>query len=240
MARRYWQGEDPIDKRIKGQDRRGRDDDWVTIIGVVGDTRRNGLDRQPIPHVYEWYLQENHPSTPDLVARTTGDPRLVAGALRQAVREQDNAAILSPVTTMEQQLSAQLTPRRFQTSLLTLFSAIALVLACAGIYGVMHYWVAQRTQEIGIRVALGAERRDLLRVVINEGAKLSLAGVLTGLGCALILTRLMRSLLFGVSPTDPVTLVGISGLLCSVALLACYIPARRAMKVDPMTALRYE
>jgi putative ABC transport system permease protein len=240
MARRYWPGDDPIGKRIKGQDRRGRDDDWITVIGVVADTRRNGLDKQLIPHVYEWYLQENHPSTPDLVIRTTASPGLVAGALRRAVGDHDNPAFVSAVTTVDQQLSAQLTPRRFQMSLLTLFSLIALVLACAGIYGVMHYWVAQRTREIGIRVAIGAEQRAVLGLVIKEGAKLSLAGVITGIGSALILTRLIRSLLFGISATDPLTFVGISGFLCGVALLACYIPARRAMKVDPMTALRYE
>jgi ABC-type antimicrobial peptide transport system permease subunit len=193
-----------------------------------------------MPHVYEWYLQENHPFTPDLVVRTSGDPRALAGPLRQVVRQQDNAAILSPATTLEQQLSAQLTPRLFQMSLLTLFSAIALVLACAGIYGVMHYWVAQRTREIGIRMAIGAEHRAVLGLVIKEGAKLSLAGIITGLGGALVLTRLMRSLLFGVSPTDTLTFVGISGFLCCVALLACYIPAWRATRVDPMTALRYE
>jgi len=240
MARRYWPGEDPIGKRIKGQDRRGRDDDWVTIVGVVADTRRNGLDRQPIPHVYEWYLQENFASTPDLVVGASGDPRALAGPLRQAIREQDSAAIVSAVTTVEQQLSSQLTPRRFQMSLLTLFSLIALVLACAGIYGVMHYWVAQRTREIGIRMAIGAERRSVLGLVIKEGAKLSLAGIIAGLGSALILTRLIRSLLFGVSPTDPLTFAAISGFLCVVALLACYIPARRATRVDPMTALRCE
>ena len=240
MARRYWPGDDPIGKRIKGQDRRGRDDDWVTIIGVVADTRRNGLDRQPIPHVYEWYLQRNYPFTPDLVVRASGDPMGLAGPLRQAVREQDSAAIVSPVTTVEQQLSSQLTPRRFQMSLLIMFSLIALVLSAAGIYGVMHYWVAHRTREIGIRMAIGAEQRAVMGLVIKEGAKLSLAGVIIGLGSAFILMRLMKSLLFGVSPADPLTFVGISAFLCCVALLACYVPARRAMKIDPMSALRCE
>src|SRR5215472_4836927 len=131
-------------------------------------------------------------------------------------------------------------PRRFQMSLLIMFSLIALVLSAAGIYGVMHYWVAQRTREIGIRMAVGAEQRAVMALVIKEGAKLSLAGVIIGLGSAFILMRLMKSLLFGVSPADPLTFVGISAFLCCVALLACYVPARRAMKIDPMSALRCE
>jgi predicted permease len=239
MVRRYWPDEDPIGKRIKGQDHRGRDDEWVTIVGVVGDMRRNGLERQAMPHVYEWYLQAKSIQQ-DLVVRTSGDPRALAATLRSAVREVDDSAILSAATTMEQQLAEQQLPRRFQTWLLGLFSMIALVLATVGIYGVMHYSVVQRTQEIGVRVALGAGRRDIMRLVIGEGARLALAGIAAGAVVALMLTRLINSLLFGVSPSDPITLAGVALLLGFVAMLACYIPARRATRVDPNVALRYE
>jgi putative ABC transport system permease protein len=239
MARRYWPNEDAIGKKFKGQDRRGRDDDWLTVIGVVGNMRSHGLERQPTPYVFEWYKQSGAiPS--DLVARTKGDPAKFATSLRNAVRSLDQTAILSKVTTIEEQLSEQMSPRRFQTSLLTLFSIIALTLASMGIYGVMRYTVVQRTHEIGIRMALGAQIRDVLRLVIGEGIKLALVGLLIGFGGAWALTRLMKNLLFGVSATDPLTFIVVAPLLTSVALLACWIPARRATKVDPLEALRCE
>jgi len=239
MARRYWPGEDPIGKRFKGQDPRGRNDDWITVIGVVGNMRRNGLEREPVPHVFEWYKQSG--STPrDLVVRTTGDPRMAAATLRSLVRSLDPVAILSPVTTMSEQLSEQLSPRRFQTSLLGLFSLMALILATVGIFSLMHYTVAQRTHEIGVRMALGARRSDIMRFVIREGALLVLAGGSTGIFAALALTRLISSLLFGVGASDPVTFVGVAALLMVFALLGCYVPARRATMVDPMVALHYE
>ena len=239
MAQRYWPGEDPLGKRFKGQDPRGRNDDWLTVIGVVQDMRRNGLERQPLPHIFEWYKQSGSAPS-DLVVRAAGDPRIIASTLRSMVRGLDQDAILSPVTTMEQQLSDQLSPRRFQTSLLGLFSVIALLLASVGIYALMHYSVSQRTHEMGVRIALGAQRRDLMGLVIREGGQLALAGVGIGVVAALALTRLMSSLLFGVEVTDPVTFGGVAVLLIAVAFLACYIPAHRAMRVDPMVALRYE
>jgi putative ABC transport system permease protein len=239
MAGRYWPGEDPIGKRFKGQDPRGRNDDWLTVIGVVQDMRRNGLERQPLPHIFEWYKQSGGVPS-DLVVRTTGDPRMVASTLRSMVRGLDQDAILSPVTTMEQQLSDQLSPRRFQTSLLGLFSVMALLLASVGIYALMHYSVSQRTHEMGVRIALGAQRRDVMGLVIREGAQLALAGVGIGVVAALALTRLMSSLLFGVDVNDPVTFGGVAVLLIAIAFLACYIPAQRAIRVDPMVALRYE
>jgi predicted permease len=236
-ARRYWPNEDAIGKRFKGQDPRGRNDDWVTVIGVIGDMRSHGLDRQPTPYVFQWYKQFGAiPS--DIVVRTIGDPAKFATTLRSAVRSLDQTAVLSQVTTLEEQLSEQMAPRRFQTSLLTLFSIIALTLACIGVYGVMHYMVVNRTHEIGIRMALGAQIRDVLRLIIGEGIKLALVGLLIGLVGAWALTRLMKNLLFGVSATDPLTFIVIALLLMSVALLACWIPARRATKVDPMIALR--
>ncbi len=239
MARRYWPGEDPIGKRFKGGDPRGHNDEWLTVIGVVRDMRRSGVEKRPIPHIYEWYRQAGG-APADLVVRTTGDPRALAGVLRSVVRGFDHRAILSSVTTMEQQLSEQLSPRRFQTWLLGLFSLVALVLASVGIYGVLHYSVTQRTHEIGIRMALGAARRDVLRLVVGQGITLALVGVGIGLLAALGLTRLLASLLYGVSPGDPLTFASVSILLTLVALAASYIPARRATKVDPMVALRYE
>src|SRR5262245_21949149 len=239
MARRYWPDEDAIGKRFKGQDPRGRNDDWLTVIGVVGDMHSHGLERQTTPYVFEWYKQ-SQAITADLVVRTTVDPAEFAATLRSAVRSLDQTAILSRVTTIEKQLSEQMSPRRFQTSLLSLFSIIALTLAGMGIYGVMSYMVVQRTHEIGIRMALGAQISDLLRLIIGEGVKLALVGLLIGFGGAWALTRLMKNLLFSVSPTDPLTFILIGSLLTVVALLACYIPARRATKVDPLIALRWE
>ena len=241
MARRYWPGEDPIGRRFKGQDPRGTNDDWLTVVGVVRDMRRHGLERKPTPHIYEWHLQDNYGyDTPDLVVRTTTDPQALAATLRSTVRELDRTAILSPVTTLEQQLSSQLSPRRFQTSLLGFFSFIALVLACIGIFGLMHYSVAQRTHEMGVRIALGARRIDVMKLVIGQGSWLVIIGTGIGILAALALTRLMSSLLFGVGTTDPVTFTAVVVLLILVALFACYVPARSAMKVDPMVALRYE
>jgi predicted permease len=238
-ARRYWPGEDPIGKRFKGQDPRGHNDDWLTVIGVVRDMRRSGRERQPTPHVFEWY-QQSGDVPPFLVLHTTGDPRALADSLHSAVRAISETAVLSPVTTLEQQLSDQLSPRRFQTWLLGLFSLLALVLATVGIYGVLHYSVARRTHEIGTRMALGAQKREVLTMVVGRGLKLALIGVAVGTAGALALTRFLASLLYGVKPTDPVTFIAVSLILVGVAFAACYVPARRAATIDPMVALRYE
>ena len=245
MARRYWPNEDPVGKRFKGQDPRGHNDDWITVIGVVRNMRRNGLERQSVPHIFQWYKQDTSAgirglAPPDLVVRTTGDSRAVGASLRAVVRSLDRTAILSSVTTMKEQLSEQLSSRRFQTSLLGLFSLMALLLAVVGMFALLHYSVAQRTHEMGVRIALGAQRKQLLRQVIYEGVRLAIAGVLIGILGAVAMTRLISSLLFGVRATDPTTFAGVAALLILTALLACYIPARRAMRVDPMVALRYE
>jgi predicted permease len=238
-ARRYWPGENPVGKRFRGQDHRGQNDDWLTVIGVVGDIRTHGLERLPTPHIYEWYQQAGN-ATPDIVVRTAGDPAAVAASLRSAIRSVAPTAILSDVTTVEQQLLHQLAPRRFQASLLGLFSSLALLLASIGIYGLIHYSVVQRTHEIGIRMALGAQRGDILRIVICQGLFLAGLGLMIGLTADWASTRVLSKLLYGVTPFDPVTLATVSLLLIGVALFASLIPALRASRVDPVHALRSE
>ena len=241
MAKRYWPNEDPIGKRFKGQDLRGQNDDWLTVIGVVRDTHRSGLERSPLPHVFEPATQAiDGDQTPYLIVRTDGDPRTLAGELRSAVRSLSSTAIISGVTTLQQELDEQLSARRFQTSMLGLFSLTALGLSGLGILGLMHYSVSQRTKEIGIRAALGARPMDVLRLVLSEATRLALWGAVIGVGAAAMLTRFMASLLFGVRPIDPLTFIGAPLLLFIVALAASFIPAHRAMKVDPMVALKYE
>lgn len=237
MALRYWPNEDPIGQRIKGFDQRGKNDDWVTVIGVVEDMRRHGREQKLAAHVYEWYKQSGA-RTLDLVVRAQGDPKVLAATLRSVVRGLDRTAILSPVMTLEQELSDQLAPRRFQTWLLTLFSLMAVMLASVGIYGVMHYSVAQRTHEIGVRMALGARPENVVRMVIGQGTGLAAIGLGMGLIGAWWLTRLLQSLLFGVTATDPLTFGAAAVLLTVVAILASAIPALRAARVDPMAALR--
>jgi putative ABC transport system permease protein len=238
-ARRYWPGENALGKRFKGQDRRGQNDDWLTVIGVVRDISTHGLERPPTPHIYEWYRQSGN-ATPDLVVRAAGDPREIAATLHRAIRDAAPAAILSNITTVDRQLSQQLAPRRFQTSLLGLFSLLALLLASVGVYGLMHYSVAQRTREIGIRMALGAKPRSILTMVVRQGLVLVSLGLGAGLALASVAARLLSRLLYGVNPFDPLTLASVFILLLGVALVASIVPARRAASTDPMIALRSE
>jgi putative ABC transport system permease protein len=246
MARRYWPNQDPIGAHIKGQDARGRSDDWVTIVGVVRDMRRGGLEREPAPHVFTWYRQNLLFGVPDqtwpadVVVRTSQDPRSLVASFRTAVRNLSSTVILSPVTTLEDQLSDQLAPRRFQTSLLGIFSLVSLAMAAVGIFGLMHYSVARRTHDIGVRMALGANRTDVLKMILNEGSQLAVIGIIAGLAGAAVVTRVLQKMLFGVKPDDPLTFAAVSLLLTGVALLASFIPALRATNVDPVIALRYE
>ena len=238
MARRYWPGGEPLGARIKGQDPRGSHDDWVTIVGVVRDMRRSGLEYDPSPHVFEWYKQSGPDSTENIVASAAGDPRLLAASLRRAVRAEDASAVLSGPDVLDDLLSTQLAPRRFEAWLLGLFSAIALILASIGIYGVMHYSVSQRRQEIGVRMALGARPADVLLLVERQGLELALAGVAIGAVGAAFVAPLMSTLLFGVRPFDPLTVCAVVTAQLGIAVIACSVPARQAARVDPVEVLR--
>jgi putative ABC transport system permease protein len=236
MARRFFPDEEPIGKRL----RLGIDNFTGEIVGVVGDVKHVGLDAETNEEVYAVYSQAPLWTDMTLVVRTSGDPMNVAGAVRNEVRALDKQVPIARVRTMEELVTESVAQTRFRTLLLGLFGIAALLLATVGIYGVMSYAVSQRTHEIGIRMALGAQSRDVRRLVIRNGMTLALIGVAIGLAGAFALTRLMASLLFGVTATDFTTFATVSAGLILVALLACYIPARRATKLNPLVALRYE
>jgi predicted permease len=241
MARRFWPGEDPTGKRLTpGSPDSVNPDDWITVVGVVKDVRQFELVADPKPQMYLTHLQAGFFAPRHLVVSTEVEPLSLAGAVRKTIWEIDKDQPVSNVSTMETVLSESIARQRFSMLLLGIFAAVALVLAAVGIYGVMSYSVAQRTHEIGIRMALGAQKSDVLKLAVGQGMKLVLLGVAIGLAAAFILTRVMASLLFGVSATDPTTFITISLVLVIAAVLASYIPARRATKVDPMVALRYE
>jgi len=206
---------------------------------VVSNEKLEGLSSNVRPEIYQSYLQ-NGPSEVSLVVRTAGDPHALIGALRGEMRALDKDIPVFNIKTMNEVLSESVARERFTVLLLTIFAGVALILSAVGIYGVTSYAVTQRTHEIGIRMALGAKKGDVLKLVVQHGAKLALAGVALGIVSAFALTRLMETLLFGVSATDPLTFIAISSILLAVALGACAVPARRATKVDPMIALRYE
>jgi putative ABC transport system permease protein len=234
MAKRYWPNEDPLGQRIgRGPDR------WREIVGVVKDVKHFGLDADTPPTMY-FPVQQVPARAMNLVVRTSGDPSSLAPALRAQVWAGDRSLAIANLTTMKDLVSSSVTQQRFILMLLGCFAALALLLSAIGIYGVMSYAVAQRTHEIGIRIALGARTEDVLKLVVRSGLVLTLIGLGIGLALAFALTRLMRSLLFGVTPTDPITFLMVSVGLVIVALVACYVPARRAAKVDPLVALRYE
>jgi putative ABC transport system permease protein len=238
MARRFWQNEDPLGKRVK-QGGRASNAPWLTIVGVVKDIKSDGFDQIDQPHLYLSALQSPGYAMA-VYLRTQGDPASLTQALRQEVRAVDPNLPVFGERTMEEVVSTSLAQRRFAMQVVGAFGVLALLLAAVGIYGVVAYSVSQRTREIGIRLALGASSGAILRWVFGQGMRLTLIGVATGLVASFALTRLLRGLLFGVAPTDPLTYAGLSLLLAAAALLACYIPARRATKVDPMVALRYE
>jgi putative ABC transport system permease protein len=214
----------------------------MTVIGVVGDVKYSGLNQPTDPAVYTPFSQ-NDEAWRRFMTLAIRAPDASAGLVEEVKKQiwsLDGQIPVSDVHAMDELIAVSLAQQRFNMLLLGLFAALALTLAAVGIYGAMAYAVNQRTHEIGIRIALGAQRRDVLQLVMRDGAKIALFGIASGIAGALALTRLMASLLFEVKPTDPATFAGVAILLALVALVACYIPARRAMRVDPMVALRYE
>jgi len=209
------------------------------IIGVVGNVHEMGLDAVPEPAVY-WPHPELVMSAMTVLVRTSSDPLALVSAARGELQKLDPELPMAAVATMDQLLADSLSRSRFTMLLLGIFAAVALLLAAVGIYGLIAYSVTQRTQELGIRIALGAQRRDVLRLVLAQGTRLTLLGLALGVLAALALSRLLATLLFGVTATDPLTFAGVAALLAFVALLACFLPARRATRVDPLVALRYE
>jgi putative ABC transport system permease protein len=235
FARQFYPNEDPLGQRIIIRDR----PEASEIIGVVNDIRHFGPDKAPGPEMYVPYNQLVAGAVP-LVVRTKSEPEALIGAVLKEIRAVDREVAVGKVRTMTQMMSATLAERRFALLLLGGFASMALSLAAIGIYGVMAYAVTQRAREIGIRMALGARAADVLRLIIKQGLSLALIGVVIGLAGAFALTRLMKDLLFGLSATDPLTFIVIALLLTFSMLLACWIPARRAMKVDPMVVLHCE
>jgi len=242
MARHYWPDQEVLGKRFKwGPEDNSRA--WITIVGVSGDVRQSNLAAHVSPGVYMPILampQDSAVSGLNLVVRTAADPTAVIANLREIVRSLDPEVPMFQVRPMDEVLSESVAPRRFNMLLLAAFAGLALLLASIGIYGVMSYSVSQYTHEIGIRMALGARAADVLQLIVRQGMLLVAAGLAIGLAGALALTRVMSSLLFDVEPADPLTFAAVSALLAAVAFAASYIPARRATRVDPMVALRYE
>ncbi|HEX8775383.1 MAG TPA: ABC transporter permease [Pyrinomonadaceae bacterium] len=238
LARRFWPGEDAIGKRLGFEDDEGKQE-WREVVGVVGNVRHERLDVEAKPEVYVPYRQLPR-NFMTLVVRTSSEPANMIAAIRDQVLALDKDQPVFGIKTMEERLSKSVAQSRFIMMLLAVFSALALSLAAIGIYGVMAYTVSQRTHEIGIRMALGAQGGDVMRMVVRQGMTLAMAGVVLGLVAAFALTRLMTSLLYGVTATDPWTFGVVPVVLSTVALLAIIIPARRSTRIDPMEALRYE
>jgi putative ABC transport system permease protein len=239
MALTFWPHQNPIGRRV----RPGGAKDWCTIVGVVDDVKNAGLDRPAGTELYLPYRQPAAAGVSDMyvvMRARSGDPRSLAGEVRQRLNEIDPSLPLADVRLMDDVLSRAQARPRFLTLLLTLFSVVALAIATLGIYGVVSYSVARRTKEFGLRMVLGAQSGDVLGLVMKQGAGMIAIGVTFGLVLALFLTRLMASLLFGVAPTDLATFASVTAVLFGVALAACYIPARRATRVDPIQTLRYE
>jgi len=235
MARAYWPGEDPIGKRFRFSN--AESSPWLTVVGVTGDMHRQGLERAVVPQAFLPHAQATDDMM-DVIVRTSADPQAMAAVVQSEIQSMDKSVAKFAVTTVEKQLAEQTAGRRFQTSLIGLFSLVALLLAAIGIYGLMHYLVVQRTNEIGVRMALGARAGNVLALVLRQGLTLASLGIVAGMLGALGLTHLLSSLLYGTTPTDPLTFATAPAILLAVAAAACWVPARRAARIDPMLALR--
>src|SRR6185503_10059728 len=233
---RYFPNGDALGKRINVNT---GPESYREIVGIAGDVKQNGLTRETKPHTYEPFAQAPNQFM-TLVVRSTKDPASLVPAIRSQVLALDNDLPLQRVTTLDRVISNSIRRQRFTSVVLSVFAVVALLLATAGLYGVISYSVAQRTHELGIRVALGAQVKDVMQMVLRQGMTFVVIGELVGIAGAFALTRLLGGLLFGVTPTDAITFIAVVTILTIVALLACYIPARRATKVDPLVALRYE
>jgi putative ABC transport system permease protein len=239
LAKKYLAGVDPIGRRLKIGGPERPTNQWMEIVGVAGDIKYSGLDAPPEPTYYMPYRQ-NPWNRQFVVVRTAADAAAVGAAARQAVAALDKDVPLSNLRTMDELMTASVAPPKFRTVLVAMFAVVGLLLAAVGLYGVISYAVSERTHELGVRIALGADRGDVVRLVLTEAMLMAGAGILVGLAGAFATTRLMQSLLFGVASTDAATFAGISALLLVTALVASYVPTRRATRVDPMVALRYE
>ncbi len=239
MAAQLWPNQDPLGKRIRFPGSEKNPQPWRTVVGIVSDVAQYALDKKPPMQIYLPHAQFPT-SFNSIVVKTEGDPTAMTNQVRREILAVDKDQAVFNVTTLDQLRAESILIRRFFMLLLLVFAGLALILAAVGIYGVMSYVASQRTHEIGIRMALGAQASDVLKLLIGSGMVLALIGVVAGLAGAFALTRVMAGLLFGVSATDAVTFISVSAGLIAIALLACYIPARRATKVDPLVALRYE
>ena len=243
MARLYWAGRDALGGRVRIGSNASRP--WLTVVGIVADQKHNGIEglvkeKFYVPH-RQWHKAATFPiRSMTLVVKTTGDPMALASSVRTAVRELDATLPVAQVRTMDDVVAASIATTRFAGWLMALFAALAVVLSAIGLYGVLSYLVSQRLHGIGIRMALGADARHVLGLVVGRGVGLALVGVAVGVVAAFSLTRFMRGLLRDVQPTDLPTYLGVAGLLALVAAVASYVPARRATRVDPLTALRAE
>jgi len=242
LARRHFAGTEPLGQHIiiEGEQGDKGKPPEREIVGIVGDVHHEGLDSDSGSEYYVPYTQAAESFMTLVVRSAAAGPESVAGSVREAIKQNDKDQYVGAIEPMTKLVAASVARPRFNTLLTGLFAVVALLLASVGIFGVLNYAVAQRTQEIGLRVALGARTSDVLRLVLGQGMRLILFGLALGLVSSLALTRVLANMLFGVTPTDPLTFIAVSFLLASVALLACYLPARRATKVDPLVALRYE
>jgi putative ABC transport system permease protein len=240
FAQHYFPGEDPIGKHIKGEFSRGEGKTSREIVGVVGGARYWTVSREPLPHMYFSYLQENWGSMSLMVRAQSGDPMRLSAPIRAELAVIDKLQPIHSFKSMESTVSELVAPQRFTTFVLSAFAVMAAGLAAIGIYGVVSYTISQRTREIGMRMALGATARDVLKLILRQGMTPVAIGATIGLIASIALTKLISGLLFGVRTTDLATLIAVTLLLVIIALIANYIPARRAIRIDPLSALRYE